>query len=147
MLQGERTLPGIQEIQLIKMINDPLANAMSVIMNAESRSMKECSLTPVSKLIKKILEIMKKNEYIGSFKEIETFQGSLIKIELISAINKCGAVKPRYSVQNRNFEEYEKKYLPSKGFGFLIVSTPQGIMTHNEAKQKSLGGRLIAYFY
>ena len=129
------------------MINDPLANAMSLMTNAENRSIKECTLTPVSKLIKKILEIMKKNDYIGSFKEIETSQGSFIKVDLISAINKCGAVKPRYSVQNKNFEKYEKQYLPSKDFGFLIVSTPQGIMTHNEAKQKSLGGRLIAYFY
>ena len=129
------------------MINDPLASAMSLITNAENRSMKECTLTPVSKLIKKILEIMKKNDYIGSFKEIETSQGSLIKVELIHAINKCGAVKPRYSVQNKNFEKYEKQYLPSKNFGFLIVSTPQGVMTHNEAKQKSVGGRLIAYFY
>ena len=129
------------------MINDPLANAMSMITNAESRSIKECSLAPASGLIRKVLEIMKKNGYIGSFKEVESAQGSFIKVELISAINRCGAVKPRYSVRSRSFEKYERQYLPAKNFGFLIVSTPQGVMTHNEAKKKSLGGRLIAYFY
>ena len=129
------------------MMNDPLANAMSLITNAESRNIKECMLSPVSNMTKKILKIMEKHKYIGSFEEIETAQGIRIKVQLISAINKCGAVKPRYSVQNKNFEKYEKQYLPAKNFGFLIVSTPQGLMTHNEAKQKSLGGRLIAYFY
>ena len=131
----------------MKMMNDPLANAMSLMTNAENRNIKECTLSPVSNMTKKILKIMEQKSYIGSFEEIETAQGTRIKVKLISAINKCGAVKPRYSVQNRNFEKYEKQYLPAKNFGFLIVSTPQGLMTHNEAKQKSLGGRLIAYFY
>lgn len=129
------------------MSNDPLANAMSTIVNAENRSKKSCIVNPVSALIKKILDIMNANGYIGSLTELETSQGRMLNVQLIGAVNKCGAVKPRYAVKNKNFEKYEKKFLPAKDFGFLIVSTPQGIMTHTEAKQKSLGGRVIAYFY
>ena len=70
-----------------------------------------------------------------------------MKVELLGAINKCGAVKPRFTVKNNEFEKFEKKFLPAKDFGFIVVSTSQGIMTHIEAKQKSLGGKLIAYFY
>jgi small subunit ribosomal protein S8 len=45
------------------------------------------------------------------------------------------------------YEKFEKRFLPAKGVGVLIVSTIKGIMTHEEAKGKTLGGRLIAYCY
>ena len=31
--------------------------------------------------------------------------------------------------------------------GILIVSTPQGLMSHIEAQEKKVGGRLIGYVY
>jgi len=129
------------------MLNDPLANALSMILNAESRSKKSCTITPVSNLIKKVLTIMNKANYIGKFTETETSKGIVLNVNLLSAINKCGAVKPRYAVKNNDFEKFERKFLPAKDFGFIVVSTSQGVMTHIEAKQKSLGGSLIAYFY
>ena len=129
------------------MLNDPLANALSVMLNAESRSRKSCTISPASGLIRKILAMMKEHNYIGNFTETETSFGTILKVEMIGMINKCGAVKPNYTVKNRNFEKFEKKFLPAKDFGFIVVSTSQGLMTHIDAKQKSLGGKLIAYFY
>jgi ribosomal protein S8 len=29
----------------------------------------------------------------------------------------------------------------------FIVSTPQGLMTNDEAKEKKIGGRLVAFVY
>jgi small subunit ribosomal protein S8 len=31
--------------------------------------------------------------------------------------------------------------------GFLIVSTPKGLLTHDKAKEKGLGGVLIGFVY
>lgn len=129
------------------MMNDALANTMSVILNAENRSKTNCQINPSSKLIKKVLTIMNDQGYIGGITEIENAQGITLKIELIGALNKCGAIKPRRTVTNKNYEGVEKHFLPAKDFGFIIVSTSKGLMTHKEAKQQSLGGRLIAYFY
>ena len=42
---------------------------------------------------------------------------------------------------------YLERYLPAKNFGILIVTTPEGIMTHREAKERGIGGRLLAYMY
>ena len=36
---------------------------------------------------------------------------------------------------------------PAKNFGFLIVSTNEGLVKHYEAEEKNLGGCLIAYVY
>ena len=45
------------------------------------------------------------------------------------------------------FEKFERRYLPAKGFGILIVSTSIGMMTNEEAKIKMIGGKLLAYVY
>jgi len=129
------------------MLNDPLANTMSKIANAEKNAKKEILITPISKTIKKILEILQDNKYVGSFTEIEDTKGNIFKLNLLGSVNKCGAIKPRYSVKKEDYEKFEKRYLPAKDFGILIVSTSKGLMTHIQAKQAGIGGKLLAYCY
>ncbi len=129
------------------MLNDPLANVLSVMNNADQKGMKQCSIKPSSKLILSVLEILNARRYIGSYNVVEDGRGGIVQINLIGAINKCGAIKPRFSVGMGNYEKFETRFLPAKDFGFLVVSTPKGIMTHTEAKAKGFGGRLLAYCY
>jgi small subunit ribosomal protein S8 len=129
------------------MLNDPLSDSMSIILNCESTGKMECTLRPVSKVIKELLRVMKENKYISDFKETEDSRGNHIHVILSGNINKCGVIKPRYSVKNTDFEKFERRYLPAKDFGLLLVSTPKGIMTHYDAKAKKTGGKLLAYCY
>lgn len=129
------------------MLNDPLSNVMSMILNNESVGKSELLIKPVSKVIKEVLKVMKENGYIGDFKEVEDNRGNYIRLSLIGNINNCGVVKPRYSIKSNEFEKFERRYLPAKDFGVLFISTPSGIMTHYTAKQKKTGGRLLAYCY
>lgn len=128
-------------------LNDPLANALNDIFNAEKVAKPKCIVTPVSKVIKKVLELMHLKGYVGEVKYIENNRGGVISVILIGKINKCGVIKPRYPVKLDDYEKFEKRYLPAKDFGFLVVSTSKGIMTQLEAKEKKLGGRLLAYVY
>jgi len=68
-------------------------------------------------------------------------------VELIGNINKCGVIKPRFPVKKNEFEKWEKRFLPAKDFGILLVSTPKGVMSHKEAYKNGIGGRLLAYVY
>jgi len=129
------------------MLNDPLANVMSLILNNESIGKSECLIKPVSKVIRQALAVMKEKGYVGEFEEVEDSRGNYIKLKLNGSINKCGVIKPRYSVKNNEFEKFEKRYLPAKDVGMILVSTPSGIMTHYDAKSKKTGGRLLVYCY
>ncbi len=90
---------------------------------------------------------MQKNKYIGEFEFIDDGIAGKFKIQLLGRINKCGIISPRYSVTKTGFTRWERQYLPAVGVGILIVSTPQGVMSHNEAQEKGLGGRLVGYVY
>ena len=100
-----------------------------------------------SKLIKEVLAIMQEKGYIGSYEEVEDSRGSFLKVSLIGKLNNCGVIKPRFSVKLDEFEKFEKRFLPAKGFGIIIISTNKGLMTHDAAKAAGIGGRLISYCY
>ena len=129
------------------MLNDPLANTMSLILNSEKIGKSECISKPVSKVVREVLRLMKENGYIEDFREVEDSRGNYILIKLNGSINKCNVIKPRYNVKNNDFEKFERRYLPAKDFGLIFISTPKGITIHNDAKAKKSGGRLLAYCY
>jgi len=126
---------------------DPLANALTNMRNNEMQGNKRCNIQPASKMIGRVLRTMQKEGYIGEFEFIDDNKAGQFLVELEGNINKCGVIKPRHAVKKDEFEKFEKRYLPSKNFGIMIITTPQGIMTHNEAKEKGIGGRLLAYIY
>ncbi|MBX5328442.1 MAG: 30S ribosomal protein S8 [Candidatus Bathyarchaeota archaeon] len=126
---------------------DTVANGLVTIINNEMRNKRECVISPASKLLGRILRIIQLNGYIGEFEFIDDGRAGKFKVQLLGRINKCGAIKPRFSVKVEEFEEWEKKFLPSRGVGILIVSTPKGVLSHTEAKEKRLGGKLVAFVY
>ena len=129
------------------MLNDPLANALSKIMNSERLGKDSCNIKPISNMIKGIFKILNEKGYLGQYTEVADGRGGNIILSLLGKINNCGAIKPRYPVKSDEYEKYEKRYLPAKDFGIIIVSTTQGLMTHLDAKKKKLGGMLLAYCY
>ena len=149
---AEGVLGRKQSILVLKnMVNgdlmDILANALTNIKNCETAGKKECTIKPASKILGTILKIMQKEGYIGNFEFIDNGKAGIYKVQLIGKINKCKAIKPRYSVKQDGLPKWEKRFLPARGFGILIVSTSLGIMTHKEAKQKKIGGKLLAFVY
>lgn len=128
-------------------LNDPLANVLSAIQNAEQRGKKEIMTKNNSTLIRKVLDLMIAEGYVESYSVTPDAKGDLLSVKLVGRINKVGVVKPRYQVTRQEFERFEKRFLPAKGFGVIIISTVKGLMTHEQAKQQGLGGTLISYCY
>ena len=126
---------------------DVLSNGLTSIVNNELRNKRECVISPTSKLLGRILRVMQLNGYIGEFEFIDDGRTGKFRVQLLGRVNKCGAIKPHFSVRMNEFEIWEKRFLPSRDIGMLIVSTSKGVMPHREAKEKGIGGKLVAYVY
>jgi len=126
---------------------DVLSNGLTSIVNNELRNKRECVISPASKLLGRILRVMQLNGYIGEFEFIDDGRTGKFRVQLLGRVNKCGAIKPHFSVRMNEFEIWEKRFLPSRDIGMLIVSTSKGVMPHREAKEKGIGGKLVAYVY
>ncbi|MCW4054363.1 MAG: 30S ribosomal protein S8 [Candidatus Bathyarchaeota archaeon] len=126
---------------------DTLTNGLITIINNEMRNKRECIINPASKLLGRVLRIMQLNGYIGEFEFIDDGRSGKFKVQLLGRINKCGAIKPRFSVKVGGFENWEKKFLPSRDVGIMVVSTSKGVIAHREAEEENMGGRLLAFVY
>lgn len=126
---------------------DTIANGLTTIYNNELRRKKECYIMPASKLLGNVLRVMQMHGYIGEFEFIDDGRTGKFRVQLLGRINKCGAIRPRYSFKVKDIEKWEKNYLPARDIGILVVSTPEGVMSHLEARKKGIGGKLLAYVY
>jgi small subunit ribosomal protein S8 len=129
------------------MLNDPLADALSLIRNAEKAGKLECHVAPASKLVGHVLKVMQEQGFIGTFEFVDDGKAGVFNVRLLGNINNCGVIKPRHAIKRTDFEKWEARYLPAQDFGALILTTTGGVMSHYSAKEAGTGGKLLAYVY
>lgn len=127
-------------------LNDPISDSLSKINNAVKALNKTVTMKN-SKLMIKVLDVLKENGYVGSYEIVADGRQGLINVNLLGTINKCFAIKPRYPVKIEELEMFERRFLPAKDFGVLIISTNKGLLTQKQAKELNVGGTLVAYCY
>lgn len=126
------------------MSHDVVADALNMIKNAKKARKETIEVKKISNLLIEILKIMKQKDAIKKYK-INPKEKS-IEITL-GDISECKAIKPRFTVQKDQIEKYQRRYLPARGIGTMIISTNKGLVTHEEALEEGIGGCLIAFFY
>lgn len=129
------------------MQSDPLNDAMCVMKNAATNGKSECTISLSSKLIGRVLKVMQDHGYINQFEYVENGKAGEFRVMLKGGINNCGVIKPRYAVKLNDIEKFEARYLPAQDFGLLIMTTTEGVITQDRAKELGIGGKLLAYVY
>lgn len=128
---------------------DTIANMLTSIRNAIIIN-KENIIIPFSKQKTKILDNLKKLEYIEDYKINELKNNKKnIKI-LLKYINNKSALTNIRQISKPGLRVYVSyKNIPSVlgGAGDSILSTPKGIMSGKNAKKQKVGGELICEVY
>uniref|UniRef100_A0A6U0U403 30S ribosomal protein S8, chloroplastic n=1 Tax=Eucampia antarctica TaxID=49252 RepID=A0A6U0U403_9STRA len=124
-----------------------LADALKTMNNAEKRGKRQVLIRPSSKVVVKFLVAMQQHGYIGEFEIVDDHRSNKIVIELTGRLNKCGVISPRFDVTVDEIEKWVVNLLPSRNFGHILISTTYGIMTHEEARRKKTGGKILGFFY
>ncbi len=125
---------------------DRFADAINTIKTYEYVGREECVVYS-TKLLKRVLDVMKDYNYIIGYEEFSERYAKKLRVKLSKRINSIGVIKPRHATGHSDITAYEQRYIPSRDFGILIISTPSGVMTNRDARSKGTGGRLIAYVY
>ncbi len=132
------------------MINDPIADMLTRIRNANQRRFKTVEI-PYSKIKNELVKILIDEGYIADFKiknqdkvaekSISVtlkYKGQRRVINGLKRISKPGL---------RVYSSSEKLPKVLNGFGIAIISTSNGIMTSEEARKKKLGGEVLAFVW
>ncbi|PHT81693.1 40S ribosomal protein S15a [Capsicum annuum] len=115
-----------------------LNDALKSMYNAEKRGKRQVMIRPSSKVIIKFLIVMQKHGYIGEFEYVDDHRSGKIVVELNGRLNKCGVISPRFDVGVKEIEGWTARLLPSRQFGYIVLTTSAGIMDHEEARRKNV---------
>lgn len=128
-------------------VSDPIADFLTVIRNA-TRVKHPRVDAPASKLKEEIAKLLLREGYVRNFKRIEDGRQGVLRIYLkydgadgssvITGIRRASTPGRRVYV--------DKKKIPRirGGLGTAIISTPQGVLSDNEARRVGIGGEFIA---
>ena len=125
------------------MSQDIVSDGLNQVMNARRVEKTELKINRISKVLINIFEMMKENGHID-YEVSDTGKSVVVKI---LKLNKCKSVKPRYYASALDVDKYARRFLPSRNFGSLIISTNKGLKTHTECIKENVGGSVVAYFY
>ena len=130
-------------------VTDPIADLLTRVRNANQMRYNEV-VVPSSKVKLTIVDIMKNEGYIASYKvEKNDVQDNII-ITLKYGKNKERVISGLKRISKPGLRVYAKtEEIPTvlNGLGISIVSTSQGIMTGREARKQNLGGEVLAYIW
>jgi small subunit ribosomal protein S8 len=127
-------------------INDPIADMLTRIRNATRNRAKRVDCLN-SKVCRGIAQVLIDEGYIESFDVIDDGRHGLIRIklkygpageDLIHVINRES--KPGCRV----YRKVDDLPRPLQGMGIVIVSTSHGVMSDRSAREKRVGGELLA---
>jgi small subunit ribosomal protein S8 len=129
-------------------MTDPIADMLTRIRNA-NQARHEKVLIPASRLKMDILKVLQDEGYISGFEKIEDDKQGLISVTL-KYNDKERVIKGLKRISKPGLRVYAKtNELPKvlNGLGIAVISTSSGVMTDREARQKKLGGEVLAFVW
>ena len=131
------------------MLTDPIADYLTRIRNALGSGHDEVQI-PASRLKLEMSRILKEQGYIRDYSKEPAKVGEAIKIRLKYTEDRRPVIAGLERISRPGRRRYvDHKHVPrvDGGTGTAIVSTSVGVMTGHEAKQKGVGGEVVAYIW
>ncbi|KAK2439317.1 40S ribosomal protein S15a-1 [Trifolium repens] len=120
-----------------------LNDALRSMVNAEKRGKAMVELKPISTVISSFLQIMKHRGYIKDFQVYDPHRVGRITVELQGRINDCKALTYRQDLKAKDIEAYRLRTLPTHQWGYVVITTPDGVLDHEEAARRNVGGQFM----
>ena len=129
-------------------VTDPIADMLTRIRNANSAKHSAVSI-PASKIKVEIANILKEEGFISNFK-VEGDLMKTIEVELKYGPNNEKVITDLKRISKPGLRVYSKvDEIPRvlNGLGIAVISTSEGILTDKQARQKHVGGEVLAYIW
>ncbi len=126
-------------------LSDPIGDALTMVRNA-SRARKERVDLKASNMIESILKILKREKFIYDYRRIEDKKQGVLRVYLKKTGEPIRKITRIVRVSKPSLRIYTKKDSIPKilsGLGLCVLSTPDGILSGEEAKKRNVGGEFL----
>lgn len=126
-------------------MTDPIADMLTRIRNASLQGHEHAHM-PSSTVKAAIAAVLKSEGFIMDFRVVEQAGRKILDIHLKYDEEKAPAIEMIKRLSTPGLRRYRSvKDIPRimSGFGVVILSTPQGVISDREARARNVGGELI----
>ncbi|MDR0297893.1 MAG: 30S ribosomal protein S8 [Streptococcaceae bacterium] len=130
-------------------MTDPIADFLTRIRNANMRKF-DVVEAPASKIKHEIAEILKNEGYVKDVEYVDDNKQGLIRVYLKYGRNGKKVITNLKRISKPGLRVYAKSEdIPKvlNGLGTAIISTSEGVVTDKVARQKNVGGEVLAYIW
>jgi small subunit ribosomal protein S8 len=125
------------------MLTDPIANFITALQNA-AHTGKSTVAVPRSRMKESIAQVLQKAGYLADV-ATKGKSKNILEVTLLFADGaaRVHGVKRLSRPSRRMYMGHDDMFPVKNGYGHLIVSTPEGVMTGREAHMKKIGGEAL----
>ena len=130
-------------------VTDPIADMLTRIRNANQMKY-ETVKVPSTKMTRAIADILVDEGFISGYEKEDNKTGEMIILGLKYGNKKERVITGLKRISKPGLRVYAKnEELPKvlNGLGIAIISTSAGLMTDKSAREKGLGGEVLAYIW
>jgi len=131
-------------------ITDPIGDLLARIRNGQLRGTAKIK-SPNSRLRVRLLDVLQQEGYIRGYSEVEFKDTGRKELEIELKYHEGRpAIRElkRVSTPGRRVYTSVEDLKPHRqGLGVSIVSTPQGVMTDSNAREKNVGGEVLCQVF
>jgi small subunit ribosomal protein S8 len=133
----------------MSVVSDPIADMLTRIRNAGMARRTETTM-PSSKILVEIAKILQQEGYIRGWEVQESKPFNDLIVYLKYAHDRRHSIRNIKRVSKPGLRVYAgKDEIPRvrNGLGIAILSTPQGVITGQEARRRGIGGEILCTVY
>lgn len=130
-------------------VTDPIADMLTRIRNGNTAG-KDVVSMPSSKVLVEVARVIAEEGYIEGYAVEDTKPQKTLHVTLKYGARHARIIRGIKRISKPGLRIYAgKDELPRVlgGLGTAIISTSQGVMTDRDARQKGIGGEVVAYIW
>lgn len=130
-------------------MTDPIGDMLTRIRNGQSAKLKSV-VSPASALREGVLEVLKKEGYIRSFKRENIRKGLdqvVIELKYFDEQPVIKNIKRVSKPGRRVYAQIKTLNRVCNGLGISILSTPRGVLSDSDARVANVGGEVLCTVY
>ena len=130
-------------------MTDPIADLLTRVRNA-GMARHESVLVPVSKMKQSVANILKEEGFIRDVETVKGGQWPMLRLRLLPSVRNQASIRGLKRISRPGLRVYvNREDIPKVygGLGVAIMSTSQGVMSGQDARNRGIGGEVLCYVW
>lgn len=130
-------------------VTDPIADLLTRVRNA-GMARHESVLVPVSKMKQSVANILKEEGFIRDVETVKSGQWPMLRLRLLPTVRNQASIRGLKRISRPGLRVYvNREEIPRVygGLGVAILSTSQGVMSGQDARNRGIGGEVLCYVW